>query len=122
MKTHLIVHSVYTGDCPNLRIWVPDDPANIAEFIAVNIGHRSKKSGSDTFSIRVATPLGLMGLEACKGIIAARPLLVMEEYSYNDLWAWVESIIELCDSPNWQECVDKLRMYFEWEYENYVEA
>ncbi len=87
----------------------------------LDIGPKSEKS-CDSFSIRVATPAGLTMLEAKNGVLATRPLLIMQRYDFNDLWSWLESTVEKCEGESWQDCIDNLRRYFDWEYQEYKEV
>ena len=119
-KTRLVIHSLSTWEHPKLRVWQPADPTTFAETITAAIGHRTR-AGSDDFSLKVATPKGLATMPARAGIIATRPLLVMERYDYDELWQWCEETLARCDGADWKECVEKLRLYFTWEYENYTE-
>lgn len=121
LELKLVIHSVSVWGCPNIRIWEPDDPDNIAEIVTLDIGPKSKK-GADSFYIRVATPTGLSTLQPNNGILAVRPLLIMQRYDFNDLWCWLEQTVAKCEAETWNECVANLRLYFDWEYQNYQEA
>jgi hypothetical protein len=89
--------------------------------VTLDIGPKSKK-GSDSFSIRVATPAGLSTLNDNHGILAIRPLVIMERYNYNDLRQWLEQTVAKCEEETWNACVEHLRLYFDWEYEGYKET
>ncbi len=112
----LIIKSVFTWEHPNLRTWEPLDPENIAETISIDIGS-DKTKGADTFSIRIATPKGLSNLESRDGIIAVRPLIVIDRYDYNYLWSWLVKTVKSCEADTWLSSVEKLRLYFDWEYD-----
>lgn len=117
MKTQLVLHGLTTGDVPNLRLWSPADPATVSVFVMASIGHRSVK-GTDDFTIRVATPAGLSALTAKQGVLAQRPLLVIETFEFDILWRWFQDLIEKCDGPSWTECRDRLRRHLDWEYDS----
>lgn len=117
MKTSLVVHSLSTWEHPNLRLWSPPDPSVVAETVTAQIGHRKSK-GSDLFTVRVATPKGLASLTARDGILATRPLLVMERFDYDDLFRWFEATLATCDGDEWKVCVEKLRRHLDWEYDS----
>lgn len=121
MKTLLILRGLSAWGHPNLRTWQPEYPDNFAEVFSADIGHR-RRPGNDTFSIRVATPAGLAGMESREGIIATRPLLVIDQFDYGHLWNWFESIIARCDAEDWMVCVERLRLFFDWEYDGFVES
>ncbi len=119
LKTQLILRGLSAWGHPNLRTWQPEYPDNFTEVILVDIGHRSR-AGNDTFSIRVATPAGLASLESRDGIIAMRPLLVMDQFNYDYLWSWFESITTRCDGGDWMVCVERLQRFLDWEYDGYT--
>ena len=111
-----VIHSISCWNHPNLRTWEPDDPGVVAEELTLDIGPKGKKS-ADMFTIRVATPKGLDGLSARDGIIATRPIIVMDRYDYQQLWNWLEKTVASCEGETWQDCVNELRVFFLWEYE-----
>lgn len=112
----LVIRSVALWGHPNLRTWEPDDPADMAEEMLVDVGPKLK-AGADTFRIRVATPAGLQRLEARDGVIAAGPLLIMERYDFDSFWNWLERTVRSCEAETWPACVEKLRRHFGWEFE-----
>ena len=64
------------------------------------------------FSLRVATIAGLESLEANAGVISSGPLLVMTEYSFDELWQWLEATVDSCQAESWSDSVMKLRRHF----------
>jgi Immunity protein 8 len=121
LKLKLVIRSISVWGHPDIRTWQPDDPGKIAEIVFLDIGERTKVS-ADTFSIRVATPAGLSTLQARKGILAIRPLLVMQRYDLADLRRWLRYTVAKCEGENWTACVNNLRLYFDWEYDGYKEV
>jgi hypothetical protein len=113
-----IIRSVGVWGHPNIRTWSPDNPECFAEVVSLDIGPKPGK-GADSFNIRVASPAGLATLDAKDGIVAGRPLLVMQRYDYDSLWRWLEGKVAVCEAETWPACVEKLRRYFDWEYDNY---
>jgi hypothetical protein len=116
----LTIRSIGIETHANARTWQPDDPDRVAARALVDIGPKKSK-GADTFSVRVATPLGLAELKDRGGIIACRALVVMRRYSFDDLYNWLEATVASCEDDTWSACVDRLRLYFDWEFENYTE-
>lgn len=121
MKLRLVIRSVSVWGHPNIRTWEPENPKEIAEIVTVDIGPKTKKQ-ADSFTIRVATPRGLETLQPRDGILAIRPLLIMERYNFHDLWQWLEQIVAKCEVETWNGCVDQLQRYFDWEYQGYKES
>lgn len=85
-----IIHSVRSYDHPKIRTWEPDDPGNIALMLLLDIGPKGQKR-ADMFTLRLATPRGLLGLPARNGIVATRPLLVMDRFDSS------------CCGPGWKK-------------------
>lgn len=114
-----MIRSIFVAGQSSLRSWQPDDPTSFAETISLDIGER-RNGGADTFSIRVATPKGLMALEAQEGVVATRPLLVVDRYDLEALMQWLTRTVERCARDAWTESVAELRRYFAWEYDDYT--
>jgi hypothetical protein len=45
----------------------------------------------------------------------------MRRYNFDDLWRWLEKIVAACEGNSWTVCVEILRRYFSWEYDNHQE-
>lgn len=116
----LVIRSVGTSAHPNLRTWEPDDREDIATIVIIEIGPRNGKGG-DTFMLRLATPEGLRALNADDGVIASRGVLIVPGYDYPELSRWLERTVASCEADTWPQCVEKLRRWFRWEYDDYQE-
>lgn len=116
MSAKLIIHSVWTWDCPNLRVWRPPDRLVVAVTLNIDIGMKGRP-GHDTFTMRLATPAGLATLPVRDGIVAVRPLLVVESFDFTAVWSWLQATVAGCARPTWQESVAELRRFFDWEYD-----
>ena len=112
----LEIHSVNSWNHPDIPTWEPEDPSDIAEELILDIGQKGKK-GADMFTLRIATPAGLSKLSAKDGIVAVRPLLVIDRFDWHSLWAWLEKTVKSCEGETWPDCVHELRVHFLWEYE-----
>jgi hypothetical protein len=115
-STKLVIRSVSCRNHPNIRTWEPDDPGDIVEELTLKIGPKGQKE-ADAFKIVVATPTGLGRLPPADGIVAIRPLVVMDRYDFELLWAWLQQTVEECEADTWLSCVNELRVYFAWEHE-----
>ena len=114
----LIIKFACVSDGVNLRAWEPTDNKTISEFIYLEIGEKGKKN-SDGFTIRDATPEGLKNLSPINKIIAERPLIIMREYNFQELWKWLEDVVSSCEGDTWLQSIEHLKRYFDWEYDNY---
>lgn len=119
------IQSIGIADCPHIRNWAPEDPDVVFTVASISIGPRTRGKGaldqvkkSDMFTLMVATPAGLNTLEPKDGILlSGRKMVVMHRYDHDDLWRWLERTIASCEAATWEECVDKLRAHFDWEFE-----
>lgn len=100
----------------DVRRWRPPDPSCVAEELFVDIGPKGNKK-SDSFRIRVATPAGLEALEDRDGVIAVSPLLILRRFDVSTILKWLDQTAAKCEAPSWAECVEKLKVYFGWEYQ-----
>ncbi len=116
----LVITRCHAWGHANLRTWSPDNPKVVAKEVGFSVGTRESKRGpwskfDETFGVRVATPLGLATLESQGGIIAVGPIVIMESYDYNSLFAWLTKTVEACQAPSWDECLHKLQMHFNYD-------
>jgi hypothetical protein len=42
----------------------------------------------------------------------------MRRYEFAPFWQWLEKTVESCEDKEWPDCVNKLRRFFDWEYDN----
>ena len=117
----LVIRSISTWDAPNLRVWFPEDDLCFADTVTLSIGpHPGNKT--DSFYLRVATPAGLAKMQPVDGIVAVGPVLILARYDFDILWNWVSHVVKKSETATWLECVENLKRFFVWEYENYDEG
>ena len=91
--------------------WVPDDVFDVDFWMNFTIGPDSK--GGDNFQVRVVTPNKLHGKNSAKHAI------VLNEYSWPNVIAAVETMLDQCQDLNWAGISEQLSQLMYWEYENY---
>ena len=111
----LVIRGVCSGNHPNLRTHVPDDPELFDQFVVVCIGQKPGQ-GADEFTIRVATPAALLACAGESGIVAQAPLLVVRSFDFNELLQWLEKTVARCQADTWLRSVERLQRYFHWEF------
>ncbi|AVS77653.1 hypothetical protein C8234_05890 [Paracidovorax avenae] len=116
----LEIKNVSVGDETPLDKWFPENRKIIFKIICVDIGEIKKKN-SDRFFIKIATPDGLKQVESVGNIVTSRPLLIVKEYDFTSILEWIGRVINSCEGETWRECVEKLRFYFDWEFDGYKE-
>ena len=113
----------YRDEETNIRVWNPENPDCFDAYLVLCLGEKGKK-GSDDFCCRIATPKGLAkGIkdQPDGSIIHGRQILVVSEFSYDDIWEHVQNIVKECQGDTWIQSCMNLRKYFEWEYDDYNE-
>jgi len=108
---------------PLQRRYSPENSDCFDAYLVLCLGEKGKK-GSDDFSCRIATPKGLAkGIkdQPNGSIIHGRQILVVSEYSYDDIWEHLQNIVKECQGDTWVQSCMNLRKYFEWEYDDYNE-
>lgn len=113
-----VICSIGTWEVPDIWTWRPELPDSVVEELTISIG-TELDGGADLFSIVLATPKGLATIEGQDGLIAVGRFLVVHEYDCATVCSWMEDTVAKCCGNSWEECVEKLRVYFGWEYENY---
>lgn len=114
----LVLHGAWTSSVPNLGRWAPEDPKVFCEIVCVDIGTGPRSRGTDIFSLTVATPRGLLARTAVDGVVLSGPVLVLDDYDFGVLWAWLEATVRACEAGTWDESVERLRRWFRWEYDD----
>jgi Immunity protein 8 len=113
-----VIHSATISNGASLYVWEPEDATVVSVWIALAIGQKNKK-GTDQFFIRIATPEGFQLHKPDDELLIARPLIVLHRYDFHLLWDWLEKTVASCEDVSWLLCVEKLRRYFNWEYDDY---
>jgi Immunity protein 8 len=88
------------------------NPTDVQFVLMMTIGNENESVAND-FQVMVFT--------RNKDFLKTEKLkyLEFEEYKWLNLRTRVLSIIKECSGGSWDESVDNLRKYFEWEYEDY---
>ena len=112
----LTIHGAYTANVRNLRLLCPDDPTIVDDFVSVDVGTGSSKKGWVTFTFRMATPKALAQQDP-ERVFYAGPILLVDEFSYEQVWDWLETTVKSCEAESWHDCIENLRRHFRSEYE-----
>jgi hypothetical protein len=112
----LVMRSASVDGNHNLRAWRPADPTTVSTWIRLCIGPKTS-SGTDDFFVRVATPAGLADDDTV-GVIAQRALIVVSVYDADVLWTLLQNTVASCEADTWLASVEKLRRFFNWEYDS----
>ena len=111
-----ILKNVGTYQHPHLRSFFPDDPSDVVLHLLIEVGCKGKR-GTEEFTVLVATPTGLAGVEPSPGgVIRAGKMVLLVSYDFDSLWGWLDTTVASCTSDTWDGCVEKMRAYFDWEF------
>ncbi|WP_370979716.1 Imm8 family immunity protein [Agaribacterium sp. ZY112] len=106
-----IILSYDCSDHDPIDEWVPDDVFDVDFWINFTIGLDEK--GGDNFQARVVTPNNLHGKNSEKHAI------ILVEYSWVEVIAAVEAMLEQCQGISWIGISEELSQLMYWEYDNY---
>ena len=116
----IVLRSASVEALQDVRTFEPEDLTDVRVQVRFQIGPR-KGNGSDTFTITVATPAGLTRPGGSDSVVCSRPILVVREYNGALLWEWINDIISKSSADTCDASVQKLIVYFDWEYQDYRE-
>ena len=111
---------LHSPDIENLESYHPNDPESFVFLLQIMIGPENK-DGEESFDVLVCTPNHLKEKIKKEGIISGGNYLIMNNYSYPELKAYVENYVTNCTGKKWSECANKLSKIGKWEFENYSE-
>jgi len=107
-------------ECP-LENFVPEQHDFFELTVRAMIGPVGE-AGSESFQIQVCTPKWLQA--RCDGgeIICGRHTLIVSEFNFAQIRAYLEALFRRCSGSNWLEISQKLSRYGLWEFEDYRAA
>lgn len=91
--------------------WIPDDTFDVDYWMNFTIGPDTK--GGDNFQVHIVTPNNLQGKESAKHAI------ILNEYTWHEVIAAVEVMLEQCQGTSWAGISEQLSQLMYWEYDNY---
>ena len=95
---------------------LPGDPGKCMVFLQAEIGP-SNQPGAELFSFLVATPGGLEGIELPRW---GRGLLIVREFSWEQVNQSLSRLLAHAQAPTWAEVAAKLGKELQWEFDNYA--
>ena len=109
------IQSMVSSDVDEIWNWNAPDPKNVFFELTLTIGCK-KALGGNNFSLLVASHNQTFRQMTSDD---KRFLLRFDTYSFEALTERLNTIIQECQSADWQGSVDQLRTRFHWEYEGY---
>ncbi|HVV50847.1 MAG TPA: Imm8 family immunity protein [Polyangia bacterium] len=115
----LVINTLSSPDI-EIDVCTPNASDDVFFLLELEIGAVGGES-ADLFQILVATPEGLRS-RGQGDVISERALLVVSKFSWKLVHSTLSRIVNRCAKKNWIDSVSSLQRYFEWEYEEYVQA
>lgn len=109
-----------SGDINEIWTWKPNSLDEVNYVLDIEIGEQGI-DGSYSFQLRVTTPEGLRKIaDAYPNNMPDRAVLILPDYSWDNVLKRINGIIDICSRNNWHESIACLQRYFIWEYEDLV--
>jgi hypothetical protein len=105
-----------SDDIPDLARWVPSEPDAFAVPLVLEVGPLGLR-GKERFDLLVVTPAWLEARHGRRGAVTGRGKLVVFEWSFERLKAFLAREVERCSGRTWPEVARKVGRIAEWEGE-----
>ena len=108
--------SLRSDDVPDLARWVPTTPDEFSVPLVLEVGPLGLK-GKERFELLVVTPRWLQARHGRRGAVVGRGKLIVFEWSFDRVKAFLAKEIERCTGRTWPEVARKVGRIAEWEGE-----
>ncbi len=105
-----------SDDVPDLSRWAPPEPDAFAIPLVLEVGPLGIR-GRERFEVLVVTPRWLLERHGRRAVVPGRGLLVVFEWSYERVRAWLAREVERCSGRTWPEVARKVGRIAAWEGE-----
>jgi hypothetical protein len=101
---------------PELARYAPVDPAEFAVPLVLEVGPLGLR-GKEEFHLLVVTPRWLEARHGRRGAVPGRGLLLVFEWDFPRLKAWLAKEVERCSGRTWPDLARKVGRLADWEGE-----
>jgi hypothetical protein len=105
-----------SDEIADLARWTPPVPDAFAVPLVLEVGPLGLR-GRERFEVLVVTPAWLLERHGRRGIVPGRGLLVVFEWSYERVRAWLARQVEGCTGRTWPDVARKVSRIATWEGE-----
>ncbi len=105
-----------SDEVPDLPRWTPPVPDAFAVPLVLEVGPLGLR-GRERFEVLAVSPGWLLARHGRRGIVPGRGLLVVFEWSYERVRAWLARQVEGCTGRTWPEVARKVGRIATWEGE-----
>ncbi len=106
--------SLRSDEIPDLARWRPPVPDAFAVPLVLEVGALGLR-GRERFDLLVVTPSWLRERHGPEGAVLGRGLLLVFEWSYERVRAFLAREVEACSGRTWPEVVRRVTRIAEWE-------
>jgi hypothetical protein len=106
--------SLRSDEIPDLARWTPPDPDEFAVALVLEVGALGRP-GRERFDLLVVTPRWLERRHGREGAVVGHGLLVVFEWSYERIRAFLSREVERCTGRTWPEVARQVGRIAEWE-------
>jgi hypothetical protein len=105
-----------SDEIADLPGWTPADPEEFAVPLVLEVGPLGLR-GRERFELLVVTPRWLAARHGRRGAVVGRGKLIVFEWSFERLKAFLAREVERCSGRTWPEVARKVGRIAEWEGE-----
>jgi len=106
--------SLRSDEIHDLAQFVPAHPDEFAVPLVLEVGPLGLK-GRERFDLLVVTPQWLRSHHGARGAVKGRGKLIVFEWDFDRLRAFLAKEVEGCAGKSWPEIVRKLERIADWE-------
>lgn len=106
--------SLRSDDIADLARWTPPDPEAFAVPLVLEVGALGQR-GRERFDLLAVTPGWLAGRHGRRGAVLGRGKLLVFEWSYERIRAFLAREVEACTGRTWPEVARRVARIAEWE-------
>ena len=106
--------SLRSDEIPDLARWSPPEEDAFAVPLVLEVGPLGLR-GRERFDLLVVTPAWLLERHGRRGAVPGRGLLVVFEWSYERVKAFLAREVERCSGQTWPDVVRQVARLAEWE-------
>lgn len=106
--------SLRSDEIPDLARWVPPEPDHFAVSLVLEVGPLGQR-GRERFDLLAVTPRWLAGRHGEQGAVLGHGLLVVFEWDFERIRAFLARHVESCAGRTWPEVAKKVGRLAQWE-------
>jgi hypothetical protein len=106
--------SLTSEEVPDLEHYLPPAIDDFAVPLVLEVGPLGVR-GKERFELLVVTPKWLLARHGTKGQVVGRGKLIVFEWSFERIKAYLAKEVEACEAESWPDVAKKVGRIAEWE-------